>query len=288
MGVDAAAQGVEDAKTAISQANQQLALVQNSSEGGSSEYYAAMRESVNANIAGLDNQISKSYVADQQKYYASLIEGGRHSIAALEKQIADSTITAPISGIVTDLYIKDANAVQPFAPIAKISSLAENRVEVYVSTNDIDEVKVGAEVELALKRRDEDKVFTGRVIEIENRAVEKISSLGAVEKRVKVNISPDDAESFHVGYDVDVRFIFYKENNKLTVPKTAVFSNGDLDYVFVVAADGKLETREIHKGRELRTEFVVENGVAVGDFVLTSADESGIREGVRVAPVYTE
>ncbi len=273
---------LEDAQATLEQSNKQLNLIQNTNEKGSEDYYAAMREALNVQIAGVDRALSKNYTGSMAQYYDSLAQGGRASIELLYKKIEDCKIKSPISGVIKNLHIKDTNVASVSSPIATITGEGHENIEVFVSTSDIDEVFEGQAVELILKRREGDKTYTGKVIKIEDEAVEKISALGVEEKSVKVTIEPDDKTIFKSGYDVLVKFIFYAEENKLTVPKTALFKVDDEKYMVWVVRNGIANTVEVEKGVELQTETVIESGINEGDFVIKDANIAGLKEGVKI------
>jgi HlyD family secretion protein len=84
-----------------------------------------------------------------------------------------------------------------------------------------------------------------------------------------------------MGYSVDVRFYLYREDGQFTVPRTALFKNNGSDRVWVVR-EGRAEQLEVQKGMELRTETVILSGIYAGDFVVTDANNAGLRAGVRV------
>lgn len=273
---------VEIKQNALEQGIQQIKLIESSQTGNSGEYYSAMEQSLISQIAGLNESISKDYTSAMKVYYEALIEGGEASAMQLEKKIADCVVRSPISGVVAKLNIKDTNTVGVATPVATITDGAENSVEVYVSTNEIDDIHLNDEVDLILKRRNGDKTYAGSVTAIDSQAVIKMSLLGVEERRVRVTITPATGiEEIKTGYNVDVKFITYRENDRLLVPNTALFKNNDSDALWVVE-NGKAKMRNVEKGTELRTETVIEQGVSAGEIVIIKADDSAIKEGVRV------
>jgi multidrug efflux pump subunit AcrA (membrane-fusion protein) len=84
-----------------------------------------------------------------------------------------------------------------------------------------------------------------------------------------------------VGFSVDVRFIMYREDQKIAVPKTALYKDGGRDMLWVLR-DGKAAAIEVSLGMELRTETVVEAGLASGDAVVTDANNAALKQGARI------
>ncbi len=269
---------VEDSKYMIEQGNKQLSVIETSDPTSSEDYYASLKEQLQVQISGIDSQISKTYNASMTDYYSALIGSCQVNIDSLKDKIEDYTITSPSSGVIDKLFIENWNFVSPQAPLAKVLETRKDEIEVYITTNNIDEIKIGQEVELILKRRDEDKYYKGKVTKIDDKATTKISSLGIEEKRVKITVKPDNPEIFKGGYDVDVKFVYYKAPDAITVPKTALFKVDDKDMVWVIK-DDKLKLTPVEKGRELRTDFVIDTGLSENDIVVKDANEKDLDEG---------
>jgi len=238
-----------------------------------------MQASLNAQIEGIDNTLKSSYTGPMASYYQSLKNKAEVAISEITDKIENCVITAPISGKITKLYVKNVNTVFE-GPIATIENTDTKKIETYVSTKDIEGVKIGDKVELTSKRRDEDLVFSGTVEEIADNAEVKISPLGIEERKIKVRIKPDKAD-LNIGYDLDVRFVFYREENKIMVPKTAVFEEEGIDYLWAVEND-KLVKKEIKKGLELRTDIVIEEGLLENEKVIKDPNEKGLKNGMKV------
>ena len=219
------------------------------------------------------------------EYYRALIEVEQINIEQLEKDIENSRVRAADDGIVTMLDARGTNFVTPASPVAEITVPDGGAIEVFISTQDVGGVNVGDTVALTLKRREGDVEFTGRVDHVDVNAEIKLSPLGLEERRIKVKISPDlsgmDGVAFGIGYDADVRFILYSEENKLTVPKTSLFKDGGRDMIWVVRA-GRILAAEVVTGMELRTETVIESGLEEGDAVVTDANNAALKNGLRV------
>ncbi len=283
---------VSQAETALASNRQQLAVIE---QGGSSnDYYAAAKSALEAQIQNIDHSLSQSYTGAMEEYYQALIENSQGMIALLDKQIENSLITAPIAGEITALPVKHSNIVAPAAAVARIRSQEERQtVEVYVSTKDIPSIAVNDQVELTLKQQGEDIIFPGTVTEIGREAISHMSSLGLEERRVKVSVEPIAAGEISgaggasvmllPGFDLDVSFITYSEQ-ALTVPKTAVYKDVDTDkdVVLVVGENGLSAKRQVEKGKELRTEYVIVSGLDVGDRVIKDVTDEGVKEGARI------
>ena len=223
--------------------------------------------------------------ADAAEYYQAMIEAESINITQLERDIENCRIISPFDGVVTMLYIKDTNLIMANSLIAEITSDKDGEIEVFISTSDVNSVKAGDTVSLTLKRREGDFVFSGLVESVDVNAEVRLSALGVEERKVKARILPDpaaaNAAQLGDGFSVDVKFIIYSAQNKLTVPKTALFKRDNKDMLWVVRG-GKAQAIEVVKGMELRTEFVIESGLIAGDRVVTDANNDALKDGLRV------
>ena len=217
-------------------------------------------------------------------YYRALIEVEQLNIARLEKDIENCRVISPIDGVVTTLNAKDTNYIAAGLPVAEITTLEEGAIEVFISISDRGSINVGDTVALTLKRREGDLNFYGKVDSMETNAQVRLSALGVEERKIKVRISPDISQTgitIGDGYSVDVKFILYSEENKFTVPKTALFKDDGRDMLWLVQG-GKAQAVEVVTGMELRTEFVIESGLSEGDHVVSDANNQALKDGLRV------
>lgn len=253
-----------------------------------SAYYEAAIAAINSKIADIDNTIGNSYSGAMQQYYDSLIEVQNTNITLMNKKISDCRIASPVSGVIKQLNIKDASAVNQQAPIATITTKKLKSIEVYIPTANYKDVSVGQIVEISESQSSGDIVFEGTVEKIDDEAISNISPLGIEEREIKVTIKPDETAgaSLISGFSFDVKFYIYREQNQVVVPKTAVFKhsaeNGERDAVWLVK-DGALSICEVELGQELRTDYVIQSGIAPSDYVIADAYADGLQEGVRVS-----
>jgi len=254
--VDAARDLVEDRQSALALSQQELSLI------------AAGRG-----------------VAGMAEYYQALIESTEVTIAILESEVKNYEVKSSASGVITSLPVNESNIVLMAAPVAEVTVPEEAVIEVFVSTQDINSISTGDIVDLVLNRREGEIRFTGRISQIESTAEIRLSALGVEERKVKVQIAPDITGAQGVelgnGFDVGVRFILFREENKLAVPRTALFKDGDSDKIWVVR-DGAAHMIDVTLGMELRTETVVEAGLVAGEVIVTDANNTALKNGVAV------
>jgi HlyD family secretion protein len=237
----------------------------------------AQKTSLEEQMALIGGRVQASLESTEamRQLYNSQIEAARQSIENITKKRGDTSIIAPIDGVVERLPVEDANLVSQVSPVAELASgLA---VEVYIPLREIDGVKVGDTVELISARREADENTPGTVSEIDDEAGVKISALGVEERKVRVRIMPE-ADVFKPGYAMDVRFTVQELKGAVVVPKTAVFEADGQDTVWVVE-NGSAQYRAVSKGIETREGFEISAGLSAGELVIPDANTAGLAPG---------
>ncbi len=275
----------EEAKSRLSQSVQQLSVIETGGAVNDNKYYEEMKASLGEKIKGMESAMAKSYTAGQNAYYKALISSSEAEIELINKKIEDCIVKAPVDGIITGLNAKNANITNTQEPVATISGKSLNEIETFISTSYRDDINLGDNVIITAKRQKGDVDFDGVITFIDSEAVVKVSPLGVEERKVKVIVSVNSNApvTLDSGFDVSIKFITLFEKGKISAPKTAVFKNTETnsDNVWVVN-DGKAELRQVELGTELRTGFIVNNGLEDGSVVIKDANDKAIKEGVRI------
>jgi len=281
--LEASEQALEAHRTALQVNEQRLEIINNETGvADQSEHFEALRSSIQAQINGIDATLNQMSSEPMARHFHALIDSNNLAIANLERMVDGSTITSPVSGVIERLHVDSTNIVNPAMPVAEIRTEADNLIEVFVSTTNITDISVGDNVDLIFIRQGGDVVYSGTVHSINNRAEAMVSILGVEERRVEVLIEPDIlSDSFRSGFDVDVRFVTYSAEDRIVVPRTAVFEENGQSMLYVVE-NGTAVARLVLLGTQLRTEVVVISGLNVGDVVIRNARQDGLAAGGRV------
>jgi len=239
--------------------------------------------SAGTDVSGGSSSLSTTANTATKQYYQGMIEAVDAQIEQLDYQIANGRITAPIDGVVEELNAKQGMVVSPQTQLMKITGTGGLEVNAYLLTEDVLPVKEGMKVTLIQKRKDEDYKFNGTVKSVAPSAVEKVSALGLIERRVKVTIRPEGNQpELRPGYALDVEFSVLEQQNKLAVPKTCLFPYEDGDALWV-AKDGRAQIRKVIKGMETDELVVIEQGLKPGDKVIKNPQLEGLEEGKGVS-----
>lgn len=219
----------------------------------------------------------------ESQYYPGLIDSLQAQIKSVQHQINETYILAPKDGIISQLNVKEGQVLLPGTHLMTLFQDDLYQVEVYVLTEDVARINNGMEICLIQDNKMEDVVFTGYVQNIAPSAVEKTSSLGLQEKRVKITIAPNIPQGLLLrpGYALDVEFTIDKQVGKLIVPKTTIFPYEDGDALWLVV-DDKAKIQRIEKGFENDKDVVITEGLKEGDKVILNPQLKGLKEGIKI------
>lgn len=191
--------------------------------------------------AELKVELSEAQVASLQTKVDLLADGPNpDQVTILETQVAiaqsrlDSPmIMAPFDGVVTFLYAKIGDVVQPGMQAIQIDNLSELNLDVQISEIDIPFVSVGQPVELVFDAYFE-STFNGEVTEIS--PVGK-NVQGVVEYTVRIRMLDAD-ERIKPGMTAAVNIIISELTDVLVVPNDAIISIDGQDHVYIKRGGG--------------------------------------------------
>lgn len=258
----------------------------------SKDEYTSAQNAVTSATNNLNQQVqalSLLYESNTPKdgtsqYYEGLKDEINAQINSLNYQIKNSSVTAPADGVISNLNVKEGTVAAPSSPLMDIFQNDSYNIEVYILTQDAAKVEPGMKVNLIQTTDDnQDITFGGTVLSIAPNAVEKLSPLGISERRIKITIAPEIPASVTLrpGYALDVEFTTEKEDNRLVVPKTALFPYKDGNAIWVLK-NGIAQIQPVKKGFENDTDVAILDGLKAGDIVVLNPQLTGIKAGVKI------
>lgn len=253
-----AEQNVKNIESMILQEENNIQIVQkeNSPVNGTNEYYSAIQESISTQIQALEYEKSKG------------------------------DLYSPVNGTVKAVNIKEGAFVASGTPVVELFSEGDYIIETYVSTKDINDIKLNMNVECILETNKKDLVFKGVVKKIAPAAVSKVSTLGLEEQRIKVTIKPELKNiPVRSGYDLDIRFTTLQRENSIFITKSAVFPYNDGKAVWVINGS-KAYIQPVKTGLEDNKDIIIESGLKEGDLVILDHSIKG--KGTRYHPINIE
>jgi HlyD family secretion protein len=223
-----------------------------SSGGKVAEVYASAGQNVKKGdtLFKLDDTSIKNSI--QQK--ENEIQQAVNSLKNKEEDLAKSTITTPISGIVTVLNVKNGEQVSSgdLKLIATITDTSKMEVTLPVDELDINKVKVGQKATIKIDDI-EDKSFEG--------TVQSISQNGTTSNNVttySVVVSIDNPENVKIGMNANVTVKIQSKENVLAVPVEAILTKNSKKYVMVSSGVQQPSTSNKQAANNVGTTKLVE------------------------------
>jgi multidrug efflux system membrane fusion protein len=180
-----------------------------------------------------------------------------------------SRILSPLDGIVTAKSVDVGTVVMPGTPLLTVEDTARYRLEASLPEEYLASAKAGDSV----------SVSTGQG-ESEGRVAEVVPAADVASHTFLVKIDlPRDCQCRSGEYG-QVSFPI-GEAKGLAVPGSAVMEHGELQGIFVVAPDGRVEYRLVKTGKNFGNRVEILSGLAAGEKIAISQIDR-LRDGARV------
>jgi HlyD family secretion protein len=256
----------------------------------------------NYNIA--QNDLKSAEQSLQAANY--IVKSSQASLSQTRENLRRTTVTAPMSGIVSKLNVEAGETVlgtqqNMGTEIMRIADLDKMEVRVDVNENDIIRVSVGDTAIIDVDSYAHlNKEFKGVVTSIANTANDKATTDAVTEFEVKIQILNSSYEDlvnqgnrfpFRPGMTASVDIITQRKDNVLTVPLSAVTTREDVkkdstetntqpeqptliteneakEVVFLMV-DGKAQLQQVETGISDFNNIEIISGVSEGDQVIS-------------------
>lgn len=193
----------------------------------------------------------------------------------------DSTVVAPIAGLITNLSVVSGNYVAvnsvlaPTSAVLMIGGLGTMEIMVSVGEGDINKIDVGQEVSIKLDAVD-DRNYKGTIKRFDKNGT---ITQGVVKFNIYIEITdPDD--KLKAGMTADVDITTNKVENVLSVPNTAIkpYQKGR---AVRILENGKLEFIPVKIGVKGKEFTQITEGLAEGQQIVESlTNEKAARTGL--------
>lgn len=177
-------------------------------------------------------------------------------------------VIAPISGVVTEQHVTDADGVQGLTGpnLFTISDLSYVWIVCDVYENDLDAVHIGQLANVKLSAYP-NKVFRGRIDNI-------LPILDPTLHTAKVRIEVRNPGLMRVGMFVTATFFGKQPVMRVAIPATAVLHLHDRDWVYQSLGNGHFKRQEVTAGDLLPGNMQeINSGLTPGDQVISNALE---------------
>ena len=215
------------------------------------------------------------------QYYDSQKQGINAQIQEIDNNLAYSRVYASSDAIVTKAMGKVGGFANASMQILELSPSNDIIVLCSVLSSDALALKENQKVKILQKVGEDTYEKSGKIINIAKYAKTKISSLGLEEQRVDVKIAMDNMDKIIVGADIDVVFESMHIDNILSVAKSSVFEDEKNKYVWKLEKD-TLKKTKLEIGRQSDYDYEVLSGLKEGDIIAIDANDTKIKEGLKI------
>jgi len=156
------------------------------------------------------------------------LEGAEHRLAALQSQqngitaqVNQMAIVSPIDARVLSLPVKNGQVVPSGAVLATVGSQGAWEVYAEILSDEIVRLRPGQPASVSFGGGNSQPI-TGRIKLIYPQAVEKLSPLGVLQRRVPIIVALDDNGPLKPGYEVNLSICTASRKNVPLVPRESV------------------------------------------------------------------
>ena len=198
------------------------------------------------------------------------MESARAKLTAAEAEFALASnqhsytvLLAPQDGVVTDLRAEAGEVVQAGQAIASIAADGEREVVVGIPESRLEEIRAARQLQVELWARP-GKLYAGRV-----RELAPMTDSATRQYTARVTIVDADP-TIELGMTAHVRLAGQRAADVYRLPLTALYQKNGKSFVWVIAPDSFVHSREVEVGAVAQDAVVIANGIAAGDTVVTA------------------
>ena len=255
----------------LSNAQESLRLAQETAEQDVQDYYDAMVEAEEA-LANAESDYAAAELSMEQNVETTedtlertqalaSQETTKLQIEHLKDSLDDYTITAPISGYITDLTLREGEYTTNATAVAEVTNFDTMQVEIRISEYDVSNVNEGDAVQIHVDSLNKD--YEGTISRISKTATveNEVSYLDAV-----VEFEADD--DIMDGLSAEVRLIQTQELGVPALPSEAIsYKEDNTAYVYIRDENGNLTEQTVSLGETDGTWVQITEGLEAGDTV---------------------
>jgi HlyD family secretion protein len=205
----------------------------------------------------------------QREAAALAVTAAELSLQASKDMLDDATITAPTSGIITSVNIKEGDVLTSAtfaAPAFRVVDPTNLEMTGLIDEMDVADIALGQDVIITLDALPGVEV-QGVVKFISDAA---LIQAGVVLYPTTVSLKAPDSR-VKDGMSATADIIVEKRPNVLVLPTTAVFNDAGVRIVYLVGSDGKATRHEIATGLRSGRLIEIASGLQEGDVVALQA-----------------
>ncbi|MCK4592087.1 efflux RND transporter periplasmic adaptor subunit [Candidatus Parcubacteria bacterium] len=268
--LDSAQAAVNSAESALSLSQESLAATQASADSKINTAENAVKSAEGALKQAQDQLALKAAKASYSEIslYTAQVQEARASVKLIESQISDSILTAPRSGIITEISGEVGETITSAVDFISIIATEDFEIRANISEVDIAKIKIDDEVEITFDALGPDKKFAGSITEIDPAQTE----ISGVIYYKTTTIFAGDSEIIKPGMTANLDIITAQKDNAIIIPFQALKEKNEQKYVQVL--EDKV-SRDVFVEVGLRGDVNIEvlSGLVGGEMVVTFVEE---------------
>src|SRR5215470_1931313 len=234
---------------------------------------AATRQEIEQNKIALDKAEADKRLIEQKKNAIASrtkvqgeraglrAEEARSAIRSLQEKLNSARVGAPVQGTIFSLAARPGTFVHTGDVLAELADLTRIRVRIFVDEPELGLLREGQPVEITWGGL-ANRLWNGRIEQLPKTIVARGSrNVG----EVLCSVANADSQLLP-NTNVDVRIRTGARDNALTLPRSAVRTEANKHYVFVVE-EGRLRRRDITVGISNSTHYEVLNGITENELI---------------------
>ena len=189
-------------------------------------------------------------------------ESAQIQLDQAKKQLVDATVTAPISGIITEKLAENGSFINTGSPIVRIVDISKLKIKMNVSEQNVYKLKLGDEVSVT------SDIYPG---EVNKGRISFISSKGddAHNYQVEVQMPNSSKKPLKAGTFANVQIDIPGKASAISIPRAALLGSTQDARVYVVE-NNKANQRKIVIGGGNEQYLEVLSGLAKGEKVIVA------------------
>lgn len=255
-----------------------LASIDNSGLTSQLATAKASLEKAQQDAQRMKNALASGGVTQQQVENVDLqVSNAQTVVMQLEQQSANYQITAPVSGVVNDIYAEAGSFVSPGTPIIQLVDITKVILNIGVNQEMIPNWKMGQKVKVMTE------VYPGSVFE---GRVETINVQADASQKIDIGISVENNldKPIFAGMFGRVELSDEKQKEEKTsmlIPRAAIVGSIQDAKVYLVNANNTVALRSITTGRTFDNNVEVLSGLTELEQIVT-AGQINLEEGKKV------
>lgn len=192
-------------------------------------------------------------------------------------QLGRTYITAPYSGIITELFVEEGELLSIGTPVLEMADESTMEVDAVIDEVDVGKLRIGQDVKLTFDAFKE-KQSLGKILEISPYITTTKEQNRTVNIKVGITTGQD---GILVGMSTDVEVITGRAKDVLYLPTNAIIEKADGQFVFI-AEKGVAKEKKIKTGLSNWDTSEVIEGLREGDEVITSLEIKKFTDGTKI------